>query len=45
MTDYEYILAQCRKFHFTVWDDIMLRECHHAQSDEREETVVKVKEY
>ena len=27
MTDYEYILAQCRKYHFTVWDEKELREC------------------
>lgn len=27
MTDYEYILAQCRKFHFTKWDDEELRRC------------------
>jgi len=27
MTDYEYIMAQCRKFHFTTWDEKELREC------------------
>ncbi len=27
MTDYEYILAQCRKYHFTKWDDEELRKC------------------
>ena len=27
MTDYEYILQQCRKYHFTKWDDEELRKC------------------
>ncbi len=27
MTDYEYILTQCRKYHFTKWDDEELRKC------------------
>ena len=27
MTDYEYIMAQCRKYHFTKWDDDELRKC------------------
>ena len=27
MTDYEYIMEQCRKYHFTQWDEIVLREC------------------
>lgn len=27
MTDYEYIMAQCRKYHFTVWDEKELKEC------------------
>ena len=27
MTDYEYILTKCRKFHFTQWDENELREC------------------
>lgn len=27
MTDYEFILAQCRKFHFTTWDENVLKEC------------------
>ena len=27
MTDYEYILTQCRKYHFTQWDENVLREC------------------
>lgn len=27
MTDYEYIMAQCRKFHFSGWDKGVLREC------------------
>ncbi len=27
MTDYEYSLTQCRKYHFTKWDDEELRKC------------------
>ena len=27
MTDYEYIMAQCRKYHFHDWDDQELRRC------------------
>ncbi len=27
MTDYEYILQQARKFHYTKWDDGELRKC------------------
>ena len=27
MTDYEFIMSQCRKFHFTAWEEDVLREC------------------
>ena len=27
MTDYEYIMAQCRKAHYSKWDDGELRKC------------------
>lgn len=27
MTDYEYIMAQCRKYHFQDWDDQELWKC------------------
>lgn len=27
MTDYEYIIKQLRKCHFTGWDDMVMREC------------------
>ena len=27
MTDYEYILQQARRFHYTKWDDGELRKC------------------
>ena len=27
MTDYEYILQQARRFHYTKWDDRELRKC------------------
>lgn len=27
MTDYEYIIKQAKKFHFTKWDDEELRKC------------------
>lgn len=30
MTDYEFIMAQCRKFHFTKWDENVLRECQET---------------
>ena len=27
MTDYEYIIEQCRKFHFTKWEENVLSDC------------------
>lgn len=27
MTDFEFILGQCKKYHFTVWDEYALDEC------------------
>ena len=27
MTEYEYIMAQCRKYHFTQWNEKVLRDC------------------
>ena len=27
MTDYEFILAQCRKYHYSKWNDEELRRC------------------
>ena len=27
MSDYEYIIQQVKKFHFTKWDENVLREC------------------
>ena len=27
MTDYEYIIQQVKKYHFTKWDENVLREC------------------
>jgi len=27
MTDFEFILGQCKKYHFTTWDDYALDEC------------------
>ena len=27
MTDYEYIIQQVKRFHFTKWDENVLREC------------------
>ena len=27
MTDYEYIVAQCRKAHYSKWEDEELRKC------------------
>ena len=27
MTDYEFIMMQCRKYHFTLWDEDALCDC------------------
>ena len=42
MTDYEYILAQCRKYHFTQWDENVLRECQSILPNLTREELVSV---
>lgn len=42
MTDYEYIMAQSRKFHFTQWDENVLRECQSIMPNLTREELVKV---
>lgn len=42
MTDYEYIMAQCRKHHFTQWDENVLRECQSILPNLTREQLVSV---
>ena len=42
MTDYEYIMAQCRKFHFTQWDENVLRECQSVMPNLARNELVSV---
>ena len=42
MTDYEYIMAQCRKYHFTQWDENKLRECQEALPNLTREELVRL---
>ena len=42
MTDYEYIMAQCKKFHFTPWDENVLRECQSILPNLTREQLVSV---
>ena len=42
MTDYEFIMAQCRKFHFIAWDENVLRECQEVLSNLTREQLVTV---
>ena len=42
MTDYEFIMAQCRKYHFTAWDENVLRECQSIMPNLTREELVKV---
>lgn len=42
MTDYEYIMAQSRKFHFTQWDENVLRECQSIMPNLTRKELVKV---
>ena len=42
MTDYEYIMAQCRKYHFTKWDENELRECQSILPNLTREQLVSV---
>ena len=42
MTDYEYILAQCRKFHLTPWEENVLRDCQSVMPNLTREELVSV---
>ena len=42
MTDFEYIMGQCRKFHFTQWDENVLRECQSIMPNLTREELVKL---
>lgn len=42
MTDYKYIMAQSRKFHFMQWDENVLRECQSIMPNLTREELVKV---
>jgi hypothetical protein len=42
MTDYEYIMARCRKYHFTGWDENELRECQSILPNLTREELVSV---
>ena len=42
MTDYEFILKQCRKFHFTKWDENELRRCQEILPNLTREQLINV---
>lgn len=42
MTDYEYIIEQCRKYHFTGWDENVLRECQSILPSLTREKLVSI---
>jgi hypothetical protein len=42
MTDYEFIMAQCQKFHFTKWDENVLRECQEVLPNLTREQLVSL---
>lgn len=42
MTDYEYIMAQCRKYHFTQWDENVQRECQEILPNLTREQLVSI---
>ena len=42
MTDYEYIIQQVKKFHFTKWDENVLRECQSILSNLTREELVSI---
>lgn len=42
MTDFEYIMAQCRKYHFTAWDENTLRKCQEILPNLTREQLVCV---
>ena len=42
MTDYELIMAQCRKYHFTRWDENDLKECQSLLPNLTREQLVSI---
>ena len=42
MTDYEFIMEKCRKYHFTKWDENVLRECQSILPNLTREELVSV---
>ena len=42
MTDYEYIMERCRKYHFTGWKENELRECQEVLPNLTREELVKL---
>ncbi len=42
MTDYKYIMGQCKKFHFTLWDEDALRECQSIMPNLTRDELVRV---
>lgn len=42
MTDFEFIMTQCRKYHFTRWDEDVLRECQSVMPNLTREELVRV---
>lgn len=42
MTDYEYILQQVKKYHFSTWDENVLRECQSILPNLTREQLVSI---
>lgn len=42
MTDYEYILGKCRKYHFTKWDEDELKKCQEVLPNLTREELVSI---
>jgi len=42
MTDYEYIMAQCRKNHFTGWNENDLRMCQEVLPNLAREELIRL---
>ncbi len=42
MTEYEFIMSQCRKYHFTTWDVDVLEKCKALLKNLTREDLVRV---
>lgn len=42
MTEYEYIMTQCKKFHFTTWNETELERCKEMLKKLTREDLVRV---